>query len=142
MTTHSILPPSGAERWMNCAASVAMEEGLYSPDTKYSAEGSAAHHLAAVMLKYNKPATFFRGDPIKIGEFTFKVDDEMIRHIQGYVDRLNEYAKGNQLVFEQSVDFSAYVGVPDQRGTSDGIILTTDEEIQVHDLKYGMGNKV
>jgi hypothetical protein len=47
----------------------------------------------------------------------------------------------NELLVEQRVDFSEFVGVPDSRGTADAIVLA-GPVLQVHDLKFGRGVRV
>ena len=53
MGAHCIIPPSSAYRWVNCALSVQM--GIYFPnyddESESSAEGTAAHELAAIMVQ-------------------------------------------------------------------------------------------
>lgn len=154
--THSKLAPSAAHRWMACPGSLVLEGpltegGAPEPMSPFAAEGTAAHELAAMCLTEKKDAQAYHGRVIEVKDeetgdtFKFTVDDEMIYYVQEYVDRIHEYAnagnEGCDLMVEQTVDFSRHVGVPDQTGTSDVIILV-DNEIQIHDLKYGRGVKV
>ncbi|MFX6357412.1 DUF2800 domain-containing protein, partial [Acinetobacter baumannii] len=71
----------------------------------------------------------------------FTVDAEMVENVQVYLDAVRAQAEGNELLVEQRVDFSEFIGVEGSFGTSDVVILT-ETEIQVHDLKYGKGVKV
>jgi hypothetical protein len=47
----------------------------------------------------------------------------------------------NELLIEQRVDFSEFVGVPGSTGTADAIVLA-GKVLQVHDLKFGRGVRV
>lgn len=51
MTTHSILAPSGAERWVNCTGSVELCRQFPERDDSPAArEGEAAHWVASEAL--------------------------------------------------------------------------------------------
>lgn len=132
---------------MRCTGSVALESGLPDTSSKYADEGSAAHSLASMALVEEKDAAAYHGRIITVEGRAgavgtdFTVDAEMVEEVQKYLDKIHEFANGQTLLVEQRLEFSEYVGVADQFGTSDAVILTSDE-IQVHDLKYGRGVRV
>lgn len=145
---HALLSPSGASKWMVCAGSVAMCKDLPDEVTKYNAEGDAAHQLAAWCLTENKDAKAYLGRVIKAKGYEFEVDDEMADAVQVYVNRVREYAvlghefaTEHTLLIEQPLPIGHVTGEEDAEGTGDAIILT-DDEIQVHDLKFGQGVRV
>ncbi|SPP31692.1 hypothetical protein ARAF_0834 [Arsenophonus endosymbiont of Aleurodicus floccissimus] len=70
-----------------------------------------------------------------------QVNEEMIEHVQTYVDTVWQLADGKILQVEERVDFSAVIGVENSFGPADAIIVS-DGELQIHDLKYDKGVKV
>lgn len=128
---------------MTCPGSIAFTRDIPNPPSKYAAEGSAAHTVAARAFTYEKPAAFFLGEQIEHDGHVFVVDEEMALHVQLYLDEVHARIGKGTFLFEQKVFFSDAIGVPDQSGTSDAIILSEDgKTVQVGDLKYGMGVKV
>lgn len=143
---HAKYSPSSAHRWMVCPGSMALETLAPRAEEKpseYAAEGTAAHELAAWVLTKDAPAAAYIGRQIQADGFTFTVGREMADNVQAYADRVRDYAEDGELLVEQRMEFSEYVDHPEQFGTSDAVVLTSDGlEIQVHDLKYGRGVKV
>jgi hypothetical protein len=161
MSQHAILSPSGAEKWMNCPGSVAMEKGLPDSANDYSDEGTAAHLLGSTCLEQACNPAAYVGETINVGSTddfdgavwgaapagfitrrTYVVDDEMALQVAKYVDKVREYAaNGGTAHAEQRISISTFTGEEDAAGTSDAVV-TRPGELTVIDLKYGMGVRV
>lgn len=129
---HAVLSPSSAHRWLHCPGSVALEAGIPQTTSKYADEGTKAHDLGAKCL--NVP----RGEPWPMAD-----DRDMARYITNYVNSVFDYAKDNILLVEQKLDISSITGEEGAFGTADAVIITADgKELQLHDLKYGLGVEV
>lgn len=142
MTTHALLSPSGAHRWMPCPASVPMESVQPDTSSEFADEGTAAHELAALALNTGNNAADYIDEDFTVNGKVYKVGPEMAPYVQQYID----YVRGCQgddglLSVEQRLDVSAITGEDGAGGTSDAVLLVDDELIIV-DLKYGRGVKV
>lgn len=157
MSYHAKLSPSGYARWSACPGSVVLSEGVPDEGSSYADEGTAAHYLAAWCLTSGKDPSERRGEYIRVGTdgesifvlakpsghpSAFEVGDEMIRHVGRYVAAVRQHAEGGVLFVEQKVPISTYTGEEGATGSADAIVVTRAGELQVHDLKYGMGEPV
>lgn len=145
---HARLSASGAKRWMECPPSVKLEEQFEDKGSEYAREGTLAHELAELMIKYNS-------GQIKKAGFNKKLkaikDDElfgndMLDYIESYANQVWELfneakatCKDAVIMTEQRVDFGAYV--PGGFGTCD-VVIIADDVLHVIDLKYGKGVEV
>jgi len=143
MTAHAKFSPSGAHRWMSCAGSLALESGFEDKGSDFAQEGTDAHALAAYVLESGKKRS--TGETFTYDDHgttrSIKLSSEMVDYVQDYVDLVHGYADGGELMVEQRVEFSIFLGIPDQFGTSDAVILSGDT-ITIIDLKYGKGVRV
>lgn len=131
---HAKYSPSDSARWLNCFGAIEYCETLpkqpESDDdtTSYAGEGTWAHEVAHIALS----------EGIHPGDFIPTPPDEMIRHINGYVDFINELSVGCDPHYERVVDLDHLI--PGMFGTADAIIF--DEvncSVTIVDLKYGQG---
>ncbi|WP_348681614.1 DUF2800 domain-containing protein [Alteromonas mediterranea] len=130
---HSQLGASKAHRWMTCPASVSLEATFPDEESFYAAEGTAAHALAEMCLKSQKPPESYMGVEVE----GFVVDELMAYFVAMYVDFCNsQEGKGT---IEQRVDYSDWAD--GGFGTADYCVIN-EGICHVIDLKYGQGVKV
>lgn len=143
MSDHSVLSPSGADRWSDCPGSLAACRGIPEDRTNnYSAAlGSAKHTLAEWCVKHSKTAS----EGALAAEFAvhadghvFKIDEEFIGHVQFAIDVTNRLP--GQRMLEVRLDTSEVLGVEGQGGTSDIVLLDYETgTLTVLDYKFGWG---
>jgi hypothetical protein len=124
--THSILAPSSAHIWMQCAASVRMQLPYANdPPTKESAEGDAAHWLA---LMTATGCAHLTGLGLSAPNGV-KIDQDMIDGAELFAEVV-----GPGAVHEKSVAIAGIhphcFGTPDARRTE-------PKRLRVFDYKYG-----
>jgi Protein of unknown function (DUF2800) len=150
LSTHSILRPSDAERWLRCVGAICLSKGIPSLDAEYNASGNCSHWLGEWALTHptldldswlGKEMTFGENPPFK-----FTVDEERVGRVRAYVEQIRR-EPGTVLV-EQRLDTTPVLGVPGQEGHADTVILypeggvVKDERLlrgvlSVHDFKDG-----
>jgi hypothetical protein len=131
LRAHSKFSASGSQRWLNCSASVELEEAAPpSPDSKWSREGTLAHEVLECLLK-RKPL------PDK-----FDVTSEMIAHCEKAANKIHALHKafGGTLLVEKRV-YATFIH-PEMFGTVDAVIAANDGTLHIIDFKYGAGHIV
>ena len=148
---HAKLSASGAHRWMNCTPAPHLEEEFPDKSSSFSLEGTLAHELADIQLKYELDIyTADEADNVynqlkETESFDTYFYDGMTEEAQKYVDICMDayrYAlsKGDAEAFvEERLDFSEYV--ENGFGTGD-FSLIADGTAEIIDLKFGKGVKV
>lgn len=160
---HAILSASDADRWINCSPSVRLTQNIEDEATDYADEGTVAHSLAELNLRFE----YFGPDPE--GEHEY---EELLKHplynkaMQDYVQEFEnvvheQYAEAvnafneapeqfrrylakqgvtePQIFLEARVDTSDYI--PEGFGTSD-VVIFGGNRLFIIDLKYGKGKPV
>ena len=85
---HAALSPSGAATWFNCPGSHAAQQGLPDSTSEFAAEGTVAHHVAALCKTSGaRPDTFLHNVYQQDG-YSITVDHEMVHHVEAYIDYL------------------------------------------------------
>ena len=145
---HSVFAFSASPRWIPCPGSMAYPENTAESDAgEYADEGTAAHTLAALLLKSKSGMTAedWIGKVIKGGKREFEITEEFAYHVQTYVDDVKRRAMGGYLMVEQRVTLEGVEGFDESNyGTSDTIIAIPDPTPYgvVVDLKFGQGERV
>lgn len=132
MVGHALLSPSGAYRWIHCPGSALACVDIPDPGSPYAAEGTFAHEIAAATLLGLSLQSF-----LGFSRNGFTADQEMLDHIQVYVDYVRELAwiPGATLRIEERVHFDRTT-----YGTADSVIhVAPQRTLHVVDLKFGQG---
>ena len=144
-SSHAVLSPSSAHRWLACPASVGLVATMperAEETSAYAREGTLAHEAA------EKNAAFFFGQLPK-DELTRWLDAfapevgaraEMLEHAHAWARVLARFEGdmgGAQVLLEQRFE----TGVPGCWGTADAVLVSGDT-VHVCDFKYGQGVKV
>ena len=143
MGQHTLLSPSAAHRWINCAAAPRLEARVEDSGSPYAAEGTLAHAYCAKKLKE------FLDLPTEdeVAEIKSLYDEYHSGEMDEYTDTykvivLEKFSCARaktadaQLLVETRLDFGEYV--PEAFGTADAIIIA-DGVMEVIDFKYGKG---
>lgn len=142
---HSELGASAASRWMACPGSVAAQRGKADQTSRYAAEGTAAHEVAARCLQHRHPAAFFIGQVMRVkGGFDIEVTAEMAGAVQVYVDECIARSIGAEVVkIESGFNLQGLQPPAAMFGTADFVsYYRTSTLLTVVDLKYGQGTIV
>ena len=144
---HSRFAPSSAHRWMQCPASVPLEEeaqerGLSRGTSPEAEEGTAAHELAYLCLSQDRDAADFR-DVVVNGH---TVDPWMEHFVQEFLDYVRSIGEKASVVWlEERLSLARSLGDETAGGTADFIAVTFsggEAAIELVDLKYGKGVRV
>lgn len=132
MSTHAILSPSSAVRWMSCPGSVELSKGYEDQSSMAANEGTLLHAISAECLESNRSPADFPD-----------IDDEQRRAIQTYIDLVRDIVRstGGELAVEQRLSIEFITGEKDAHGTADAVIVS-DDELIIIDAKFGRGVEV
>lgn len=133
---HSLLPPSGAYRWMNCSGSVLLPEDEIEKDTTAADEGSLAHKIAELKMTasiWNNQNEQELSECRKNELYKPEMDD----YVTSYINFI-ESQNINERYVEQKVSLEKYIS--GLYGICDCILMNASKrELHIIDLKYGFG---
>jgi hypothetical protein len=112
---------------MRCPGSIRLCANLEETESEYAAEGTFAHHIAALCLEQKTRAVEMVGET----DGRFAVDFDMADYLQDYLDVVNSLTGELRIEEEVVVDANVY-------GTADAVVIS-NKTLHVLDLKYGAG---
>lgn len=142
MSSHALLSPSSAHRWLNCPLAPRLEATLPEKPSEYAREGTVAHSVCEITAKkkFKKVKAAEYNRVIKKLKTDAVWDDEMLHTAETYVEHLTElameFANEPYIAFEVKVDISDYV--PEAFGRCDCVMFGGDTLIFT-DYKHGKG---
>ena len=134
--SHADASPSSASIWLNCPASVTLARGKKRLPSPYTREGTAAHAAAESLVNgVAVPAG------IVVDGESIQVTDEMLDHVQTYVDYVKALqARSSWFAVESKI---ALKNLPEPLfGTADAMGYDRQGVLEIVDLKYGKGVSV
>ena len=128
---HSILPPSGADVWVNCPGSVMMQQQYPErPDNVRGMEGTAAHEVMAGLI---------RATPVPVGSLAsngIAVTQEMVESAELFCDVFPAELSQPGGVLQAEKRISCPSIHPECWGTLDASALCRNT-LRIADLKFG-----
>ncbi|MEY8321973.1 DUF2800 domain-containing protein [Lachnospiraceae bacterium 46-61] len=144
MANHAKLSASSAIKWLNCTASIRMEENIPKEESTFAKEGTTAHTLAELKLRCAIGSISKEEYDREIEKL--EIDEEMEKHTECYKNFVLEkyrknltYSNDVLIAIEKCVDYSRFARKG--FGTADALLIC-DRHIDVIDLKYGKGVEV
>jgi len=146
---HALLGASSSGRWLTCTPSARLEENFpESPESVYAAEGTFAHELSELEIRYAL-------DLLTLNEYVYRKNDlmkadfyteEMVEETDKYIAHVRDSWKAAkaedkfaEILIEDKIDLSTFI--PEGFGSNDIVILSAGT-LYVKDLKFGKGVKV
>lgn len=139
---HSRVGASSAKRFLNCPGSVELSKNIPEQTSVFAKEGQNAHAFAEYCLSSNlKPSAMTPAIQSHVESLLgFKIDAEMIRGIQVYIDLIDEIkAKSPKAKWEVEKRFHLDFIDKEAFGTCDFVLYEDFGTLRVVDLKYGAG---
>jgi hypothetical protein len=132
---HAALGASNSSRWMHCPGSVAAEEPMPDPESRWAQEGTAAHSLAVLSYDTKRDAETWLGEEIE----GVVVTGEMVEAIRFYLGYVVQFS-GAQLWREKQFNLAPIKPPAEMFGTADFVAYRPHlHHIDIVDLKYGKG---
>lgn len=157
---HAQLGPSGSDRWMSCAGSIALSTDLPNRSNDAADQGTCYHFLASECLTLELDVASFIGTTVIVdaddecyfkedfppglkARYTEVVDQDNADYLQRYLDYVRTAGHGQRTFVEVAVPIDHLTGEQDAEGTADCVIINAEQrELHVTDLKFGRGVEV
>lgn len=140
---HAALGASSADRWMNCPASVRLQENIPGDGSnEYSREGTTAHAVLEMALKRNCEPHFWIDTMVEGVLVTEDMADAVATCIEVVKEVQHEHSDA-VLDIERRFSLAALNPPSEMFGTSDVILrLPSARRLVVIDYKHGQGHAV
>jgi hypothetical protein len=146
---HALLSASGASRWLNCTPSPRLEEAFPNESSSFAEEGTLAHELAELRLKWHlelitgRAYELTKEQTIEVSEYySLDMMDFVDKHIDYVMEEYHSAKRKDKLaviLIEERVDITHII--ENGFGTCD-VIIIANGIMEVIDLKYGLGVRV
>ena len=139
---HAVLSASSTERWATCPGSVGLSEGVPNVSSKYAAEGTAAHYIAAYcLLGGEDPRELFLGQTALVEGYDIALDEELISAVEEYIAYVSSTEQvGDEGAMEQSFTAAMKKLHPKFGGSTDYVRWRASEQLlEIIDYKHGAG---
>ena len=139
MANHALLSASASHKWLHCTPSARLEETVENKSSVFAEEGTAAHELSEYKLrkyigiKSERPSSKFDSDDLEM------YTDIYVTFSMELIEEVKSSCKDPVILIEQRLDYSCYV--EEGFGTGD-LVIVSDSNLDIVDLKYGRGVKV
>jgi len=142
---HALASPSKSEMFLNCANSLAMNEGQPEGDRRAADLGTDKHELLTLCLQFGKQALDYEGHVLKKGH---TVNREFAVDVQTVIDNVRERIRAYELrgctvavELEQDLPIEHITGEKDATGRGDVLLVVTwpdrPASMDVIDAKFG-----
>jgi len=145
VTGHAKLSPSASHRWLECTPSAMLESQEPATFSPYAAEGTEAHALAEIKLRYmlgqineEQYETEFENFKLTSEYYNQEFNEYVNKYCIEVMTIVKEDYKGQdvKVCLEERVTFEDIV--PEGGGTSD-VVIVGKNFIHIIDLKFGKG---
>jgi hypothetical protein len=138
---HAELSASSTERWATCPGSVQLSRGVPNVSTKFAAEGTAAHALAAHCLAEGEAPRDYLGQTALVEGYEIPFDEDLIAAVEEYVGYVSTTeTMGDEGSMEQSFTPAMKKLHPKFGGSTDYVRWRASERLlEVMDYKHGAG---
>lgn len=139
---HARLGGSTAARWLACAGSIRLSEGMPNEHGFPAGEGSVAHHLAHLLIEHPEwdPQTYIGGvfdevEPdIPVTEDMIAPVMQYVQHVRSLIAVVDEYGIEDKITLEKMDPPEPMYGTADFWG-----VWRAGRTLYVSDLKFGQG---
>jgi hypothetical protein len=143
---HAELSASSAERWMSCPGSAALSAGVPNHSSKFAAEGTAAHFIAAfhqheILKGEHVRLTRWRGQTALVEGHEIELTEDLLEAVGEFLlDCQNDKEDGDVVFIEQSLTPALKKLHPKFGGSADRVRWRPrTRHLRVTDYKHGAG---